>query len=183
MSTAINHISTEQFITRSEGEDKLLIVDVRTRAEVNNEYLEGCCELPLQELTESAFAALVKNNNSADNEPVYLLCGSGQRARLAAQQLAGKSSSPLIIIEGGINALKQAGVHLKRGHSSVISLERQVRIAAGVLVILGVLLGFFVNPLGFGLSAFVGAGLAFAGITDTCAMGMALARLPWNQAS
>ena len=62
-----------------------------------------------------------------------------------------------------------------------ISLERQVRIAAGSLVLTGVILGLFVHPAFFGLSAFVGGGLVFAGITDTCGMGMLLARMPWNQ--
>jgi hypothetical protein len=62
-----------------------------------------------------------------------------------------------------------------------ISLERQVRIAAGLLVLLGVLLGWLVHPVLFGLSAFVGAGLVFAGVTDFCGMGLLLARMPWNQ--
>jgi hypothetical protein len=64
-----------------------------------------------------------------------------------------------------------------------ISLERQVRIAAGSLVVVGVLLGWLVHPILLGLAAFVGAGLVFAGITDTCGMGMLLARMPWNQMS
>jgi hypothetical protein len=63
----------------------------------------------------------------------------------------------------------------------VISLERQVRIAAGALVLIGAALGAFVSPYWIGLSAFVGAGLVVAGITDTCGMGMLLARMPWNQ--
>ncbi len=62
-----------------------------------------------------------------------------------------------------------------------ISLERQVRIAAGLLVLLGALLGWLVHPAFIGLSAFIGAGLLFSGITDTCGMGMILARMPWNQ--
>jgi len=62
-----------------------------------------------------------------------------------------------------------------------MSLERQVRIAAGTMVFAGAILGYFVHPYWIGLSAFVGAGLVFAGITDTCAMGMMIARMPWNQ--
>lgn len=62
-----------------------------------------------------------------------------------------------------------------------MSLERQVRIAAGLLVVLGTALGYFVHPYLLGLPAFVGAGLVFAGITDTCGMGMLLAKMPWNQ--
>ena len=62
-----------------------------------------------------------------------------------------------------------------------MSIERQVRVAAGMLVVLGVLLGWLIHPAFYILSAFVGAGLVFAGVTDTCGMGMLLARMPWNQ--
>jgi len=63
-----------------------------------------------------------------------------------------------------------------------MSLERQVRIAAGSLVVIGAAVGHFVHPGGFALSTFVGAGLVFAGVTDTCGMGMLIARMPWNRA-
>ncbi len=69
---------------------------------------------------------------------------------------------------------------LERGTTKVISLERQVRIVAGSLVVIGVVLGYFVHPWFVGLSAFVGAGLVFAGITDFCGMGLLLAKFPWN---
>ena len=86
----------------------------------------------------------------------------------------------MVNVEGGTLACVEAGLPVVRGKKA-ISLERQVRIAAGSLVLLGVLLGWFVHPAFIGLSAFVGAGLVFAGITDTCGMGMMLARMPWNQ--
>jgi hypothetical protein len=84
------------------------------------------------------------------------------------------------VIEGGLSSLKQQGLATEQGQGKVISLERQVRIVAGLLVLIGVVLGTWYNLWFYGLSGFVGAGLAFAGITDTCAMGMALARMPWN---
>ena len=65
--------------------------------------------------------------------------------------------------------------------AKVISLERQVRIAAGLLVLVAVTLGWLVHPAFLGLAAFVGAGLVFAGVTDTCGMGLLLARMPWNR--
>jgi hypothetical protein len=74
----------------------------------------------------------------------------------------------------------ECGLPVVRGKKA-ISLERQVRIAAGLLVLLGALLGWLVHPALVGLSAFVGAGLVFAGVTDTCGMGLLLARMPWNQ--
>jgi len=80
----------------------------------------------------------------------------------------------------GSLACVEAGLPVVRGRKAV-SLERQVRIAAGLLVLLGAILGWVVDPAFVGLSAFVGAGLVFAGITDTCGMGIVLARMPWNQ--
>ena len=85
-----------------------------------------------------------------------------------------------INVEGGNTACVAASVQVVRGKKA-ISLERQVRIAAGVLVCAGAALGFFVHPYWIGLSAFIGAGLVFAGVTDTCGMGMVLAKMHWNQ--
>ena len=87
-----------------------------------------------------------------------------------------------VVVEGGTTAWAAAGLPCESTGGRVISLERQVRIAAGALVLVGVLLGWFVHPYFVWLSAFVGGGLIFAGITDTCAMGMLLAKMPWNQA-
>jgi hypothetical protein len=78
-------------------------------------------------------------------------------------------------------AWAEAGLPVNRGASKVMSLERQVRIAAGAIVLIGALLAQFVHPTFIWLSAFVGAGLMFAGITDTCAMGLLISKLPWNQ--
>ena len=88
----------------------------------------------------------------------------------------------VVNVEGGTAAWEAAGLPVVRGKKT-ISLERQVRIAAGVLVLVGSALGYFVHPYFIGVAAFVGAGLTFAGVTDTCGMGMLLARMPWNQVS
>ena len=85
-------------------------------------------------------------------------------------------------VEGGTLAWAAAGLPVVRGRKAV-SLERQVRIAAGSLVAAGVGLGVFVHPALLGLAAFVGAGLVFSGVTDTCGMGVVLGRLPWNRAA
>ncbi|MFO1020702.1 MAG: rhodanese family protein [Planctomycetales bacterium] len=99
----------------------------------------------------------------------------------ACQKLLTAGHGQVINVEGGTKAWIAAGQSVIRGKKT-ISLERQVRIAAGFLVVAGAALGFFVHPYWIGLSAFVGAGLMFAGITDTCGMAMVLARMPWNQA-
>jgi hypothetical protein len=78
-------------------------------------------------------------------------------------------------------AWERAGLPMVRGARGSISLERQVRIGAGTLVLAGVVMGWLIHPAFFGFSAFVGAGLVFAGVTDWCGMGMLLAKMPWNQ--
>ena len=86
----------------------------------------------------------------------------------------------IFVVEGGTNLWKMEGLPIEEG-KSIISLERQVRIGAGSMVLLGTLLGVFVNHYFFIIPAFVGAGLVFAGVTDTCGMALILARMPWNR--
>jgi rhodanese-related sulfurtransferase len=111
-----------------------------------------------------------------------VICQKGGRSANACGKLAAAGLTQVVNIDGGTSAWEAAGLSVTRGRQT-ISLERQVRIAAGSLVLVGALLGYFVHPYWIGLSGFVGAGLVFAGITDTCGMGMLLARMPWNQAA
>ncbi|OZY84492.1 hypothetical protein CBP51_14920 [Cellvibrio mixtus] len=158
----------------------ICILDVRTAAEVKAASLPDCLHIPLHELTaerlQSEIAA--KGKNGAQ---IFLLCQAGRRAEMAAEQLQGKFNAELVIIEGGMNAVKQSNIPLAEQGKNVIPLERQIRIVAGLLVITGAALGTWVNPAFYGLSAFVGAGLVFAGVTDICAMGMLIAKAPWNK--
>lgn len=155
------------------------ILDVRTAAEVKSLSLPGSLQIPLQELTAERLQAEISNSGKSGGR-IYLLCQGGKRAEMAAGQLQGKIDAELIVIAGGIDALKSANAPLVEGKGA-ISLERQVRIAAGFLVFSGVILGSLLNPGFYWLSGFVGAGLMFAGITDTCMLGMLLARMPWNR--
>jgi rhodanese-related sulfurtransferase len=182
MTENIKKVSANEFLSVLESADMPLVIDVRTGAEVGNEYLDGCVNIPLHELSLSQVQTCVVEKEAA-GQPVYLLCGTGKRATSAIDKLKEEVVNPLLVIDGGIEALKQAGCSFSQGKGSVMPLERQVRIAAGSLVLVGVLLGTFLTPGFYGVSAFVGAGLVFAGITDTCAMGMLLARMPWNSAA
>lgn len=152
------------------------LIDVRTPAEFREIHATIARNVPLDRLDPQAIAASL--NGTAD-QPLYVICRSGKRAEQACQRLA-QAGLNVVVVEGGTLAWEQAGLPVVRGKKT-ISLERQVRIAAGSLVLAGVALGWFVHPAFFLLSAFVGGGLVFAGITDTCAMGMLLARMPWNQ--
>jgi len=152
------------------------IVDVRTGAEFVGEHISGSRHIPLDEIGTRA------DEVRAIAAPRLLLCRSGGRAAIAQKTLAGLGVAGLSVIEGGIDAFAQAGGVTVKGRS-VISLERQVRIAAGSLSLLGVLAGALVHPGFLVLSGFIGAGLIFAGITDWCGMGLLLSKMPWNRAS
>jgi rhodanese-related sulfurtransferase len=158
----------------------ICILDVRTLAEVQASALPNCLHIPLHELTPERLQTEIEKSGKNANS-IYLLCQAGRRAEMAADQLKGKISAELVIIEGGMNAVKQSNLQTTSQGRKAIPLERQVRIAAGILVLTGVLLGTGFNPGFYGLSAFVGAGLIFAGITDICVMGMLLAKAPWNK--
>jgi hypothetical protein len=133
--------------------------------------------MPLDRLDPSALAAAGCGKDSA----VYILCQSGGRAAKAAAKLEAAGYGGCRVVEGGTAAWIAAGLPVDRGETRMISLERQVRIAAGAIVFTGVLLAHFVNPAFIWLSGFVGAGLVFAGATDWCGMGMLIAKMPWNQ--
>jgi rhodanese-related sulfurtransferase len=156
---------------------KIELIDVRTPVEYREVHLKIARNVPLNQLD---VAALMKARNGSPNEPLYIICRSGSRGQQACEKFLKAGCSNVVNVEGGTMACVEAGLPVVRGKKAV-SLERQVRIAAGLLVLLGAVLGWFVDPAFIGLSAFVGAGLVFAGITDTCGMGMILARMPWNQ--
>jgi rhodanese-related sulfurtransferase len=153
------------------------LIDVRTPVEFREVHVEFARNVPLDQLDP---AALMQARNGSGIEPLYFVCRSGSRGQQACQRLLKAGYANVVNVEGGTLACEQAGLPVVRGPKA-ISLERQVRIAAGLLVLLGSLLGWLVHPVFFALAAFVGGGLVFAGITDTCGMGLLLARMPWNQ--
>ena len=118
----------------------LCIVDVRTAAEVATESVAEAIHIPLHELTPERLATELAKHGKAAHE-IHILCQSGKRAEMAAQQLQGKCANGLCIIEGGMNAIKAANIPVQQSGKKSISLERQVRIAAGFLVVLGVIFG------------------------------------------
>jgi rhodanese-related sulfurtransferase len=172
----VQTLTAQELKRRADNGEVLHIVDVRTPAEFAQVHAQGARSVPLDRLDPDA----VKNAHPPD-EPIYLICKSGGRSTKACQRLAAAGIANVFSIEGGISAWEQTGLPVVRGTSRIISLERQVRIAAGSLVLIGLLLAWLVHPALAGLSAFVGAGLVFAGITDFCGMAMLLAKMPWNR--
>lgn len=153
----------------------LRLLDVRTPAEFETAHVRGAYNVPLATLPEHS-----REIRGVDDAPIVLICQSGQRARKADEALRTAGLTNLHVLEGGMNAWITAGLDTVRGRAR-ISLERQVRIAAGALAASGAFLALFVDPAFAAIPAVVGSGLVFAGVTDTCAMGMLLARLRYNR--
>ncbi len=171
-------ITVLELSQRLAQEPGLALVDVRTPVEYAEVHVPQAKLHPLDQLNP---AALAGTGAVAKDRPVYLLCRSGQRATRAAEKFAAEGYGEPVVVEGGTLAWIEAGLPVERGEVKVISLERQVRIAAGSLVLIGSALAWFVHPGFLAIPAFVGAGLVFAGVTDFCGMGLLLAKAPWNQ--
>jgi rhodanese-related sulfurtransferase len=154
--------------------EKAYLVDVRTPMEFEEAHIAGAELHPLHGLNPSHI------KEKAQGRPVHLICKTGNRARQAAEKLTAAGVEQVTVLDGGLEAWARAGLDLRRGKKG-ISLERQVRIGAGALVLAGAVGSVLVHPALVALSGFVGAGLIFAGITDWCGMGMLLARMPWNK--
>ena len=154
---------------------EIRLVDVRTPGEFESVHLRGAYNVPLDTLAEHG--AEISANVTT---PLVLICQSGRRAQQAEEVLRDAGMPNLHVLDGGINAWLAAGHPVERG-SSRLSLERQVRIAAGALAATGGVLALAVHPLFGVVPALVGGGLVHAGVTNTCVMAMLLARLPYNR--
>jgi rhodanese-related sulfurtransferase len=151
-----------------------LLVDVREPSEYASEHIPGARLVPL-----STFAPAQVQVETG--KKLVLHCLRGQRAIQAGHTLLASGFTEVCQLQGGLQAWKEAGYVVERSQHAPMSLQRQVQIVAGSLVLLGTLLGTVVSPWFLVLSGFIGAGLAFAGITNTCGMAMLLAKLPYNQ--
>lgn len=161
--------------------DSCRILDVRTAPEHAEKHLKRPHDLvPLDRLDPVSYAAA---RGIGQDDPLYILCKAGPRAGKAAQMFADAGFTNIHVVDGGIMACESCNEPLASGSDAgaVMSLERQVRIAAGALVVAGILGGFFISPVLYLLALFVGAGLVFAGLTDWCGMALLLAKAPWNR--
>jgi rhodanese-related sulfurtransferase len=152
------------------------LIDVREPAEYAGEHIPGARLVSLSQFDSRK----VPQN---EDTQIVLYCRSGNRSTMAAQKLFDAGFTKVTHLQGGITAWKEASYPTKINKNAPISLMRQVQIVAGSLVFTSTLLGAFVSPAFLLIGGFVGAGLMFAGITDTCALGMLLAKLPYNQRS
>lgn len=174
-----SQISANDLRAHLQTNPTLELLDVRTPAEFRSLRIEFAQNIPLDRLDPSGL--LVQRNGQTD-APLYVVCLSGGRSKMACEKLVAAGFRNVINVAGGTKACVEAGLPVVRSGSNW-SLERQSRIAIGALVVLGALLGYAVHPGFYGLSAFMGLGMIFAGLTDSCAMGMIIARMPWNRSS
>ncbi len=150
------------------------LIDVRQPSEFAGGRVAGSKLIPLGQILQRA--------SELDQEtPVYLICRSGRRSKMAQQMLTSLGFSKTTNITGGFEAWRQAGFDFDRDERAPWALERQVRFIAGLLVLAGAVLALLVHPYFVFLSGFVGAGLAFAGATDWCGMALLLEKMPWNR--
>ena len=150
------------------------VIDVREPMEYASGHINGSLNIPLARITQA----------DLPRGPLVLVCQSGNRSAKALTQLLQQGHPhPVVDLVGGVPAWQQAGFAVRKLKGAPLPLMRQVQIAAGSLVLLGVILSQAVAPGWIWLSGFVGAGLTFAGISGFCGMACLLAAMPWNQVS
>ncbi|HEY9885640.1 MAG TPA: rhodanese-like domain-containing protein [Vampirovibrionales bacterium] len=155
-------------------EEGVLLIDVRETAEYEVERIDEAINIPLSTFNAKQVAKLLQHKK------FVLHCKKGSRAIKAANNLV-EEGLDVLVLAGSIEEWKKQGQSVVRPVKKVMSIFRQIQILAGTLVLLGVVLGFTVHINLFYISAFVGAGLVLAGISNTCAMASLLRLMPWNK--
>jgi rhodanese-related sulfurtransferase len=173
--TAVQSVSAIQLSEAVAG-GKANILDVRTPAEFATLKIAGSVNIPLDRLNP----AEVMSRFGAD-APLYCICQTGTRSQIATSKLHSAGIRQVIHVDGGTNAWVSAGFPVEHGARNVIALDRQMRITAGALIVLGVAAGSLWHPAGYWLAGFIGAGLMYAGISNSCGMTVVLAKMPWNR--
>lgn len=172
--TAIVHNLTPKEVSDRIAKGSAVLVDIREPDEYARSHIKGAQSQPL-----SAWEQAHLSIDPASD--VIFMCRSGMRTAGACERLSARVTGEAFVLEGGLNAWEKAGLPVTKNANAPLEIMRQVQIAAGSLVLLGTLLGFFVAPAWFGLAAFVGAGLTFAGVTGFCGMARVLMIMPWNR--
>lgn len=147
-----------------------VLIDIRDPDEHARQHIPGARNLPVHEL-----------DALDQSDAVIFHCRSGMRTDAHGARLARTGACEAYVLEGGLEAWRKAGLPIAADAKAPLEIMRQVQIAAGLLVLSGVVLGFAVAPGFFALSAFVGAGLTFAGVSGWCGMAKLLAMMPWNR--
>ncbi len=175
--TAITAVAPESLRGWVAEHRDLVVIDVRSAAEFESMHIRGSYNVPLPLLAEHTDELAARLGSR-----VVLVCQSGARAEQARQRLAKSGINTASVLTGGVPGFAAAGGDVVKGKERW-DLERQVRLAAGSLVVLGLAGGKFVSPKIRMLAGAIGTGLTFSAATNTCAMGQALSAMPWNKAA
>ncbi len=151
-----------------------VMVDIRGADEYAREHIADAKHMPMEQLSSQGMP-----NNEAN--AVIFHCNSGNRTVMNSGVLDNCASCEVYILEGGLDGWKKAGLPVVRDAKQPLELQRQVQIGAGLMILLGVILGTTVAPGWYALSGFVGAGLIMAGITGFCGLARMLLVMPWNK--
>ena len=180
MTDRIPTISPQDLHRRMHAQQRGTLLDVRSPAEYRSGHVRGALSLPLDELDTADLAQHTGVRGIGTEVPLYLTCHSGVRAQQAAEKLFDAGHRNLMLLQGGTEAWRKEGLPIRRS-GSALTLEQQVQITIGALLILKVLFGFTVHELFFVLGALIGAGLITAGLTRWCGLARLIARMPWNR--
>lgn len=169
------------FDAQSRGE-QVAIADVRSFAEFHTLHAVGARSHPLETFDPQRVVASFDISGLGRDVPLYVTCQSGRRAEIAASRLIAAGYPNVTLIAGGTQAWESANLPVVRARvPSVLPLAQQTQVAIGVLLLLKTFLGVAVHPVFFALTAAIGAGLVYAGLTQNCALTRFLSRMPWNR--
>jgi len=153
---------------------RAIVVDIREADEFARRHVKGALSRPLSSF-ESAHLKVEPGKD------VVFTCRSGMRTAANCDRLAKAVDGAAFVMEGGVDAWAAEGLPVEEDRKAPMEIMRQVQIAAGSLVLTGVILGYAVNPVFFGLAALIGAGLTISGATGFCGMARLLSIMPWNR--
>lgn len=156
--------------------NQVILIDVREPSEYAAERIDGAKLVPLSRFD-------INQIPFGDDKDIVLQCQTGNRSGQAAQQLLNSGIETVTHLEGGLNAWKQRGYPVRVNRNAPISINRQVQIIIGSIIVITTILGAFVSPLFLVVSGLAGAGLVFSGVSNTCPLANLLAKLPYNQIS
>jgi len=158
----------------AQKENSVQRIDVRSASEFAAGHIPSAINIPMEEVGS-------RLNDISPSMPLVLICKSGARAGIVASFLR-QCRADVSVLEGGTTAWAKEGLPMVVSAKTRWSLERQVRLIAGLIVAVGAVLAVTVNPNWVYLSGFIGIGLTFAGLSDICPMGILLGNMPWNAA-
>jgi rhodanese-related sulfurtransferase len=166
-------------LTPAEVQDRLqaghiTLVDIREADEFAREHIEGAINMPFSDLEKGRLKI------SSDRDVVFH-CRSGMRTQADCQALARHAGKAASVLGNGLEAWKRSCLPVATNRKAPLEISRQVQLAAGALVLLGATFALTINPAFMALSAFVGAGLMFAGLSGWCGLGILMSRAPWNR--